>query len=795
MKNTFYLSVILLFTLKTASAQDAPRLVPAIDHAVYFDISPPLRDLPKTALLPADGSWKDGVVNNYVDPMNDAGTNLREGLTRYPGMQDKFGSLLTDTTIQNFDGMGNLGGYVPPDTHGDVGFSHYFQVINCSYSIYNKSGARIFGPAGNSTVWSGMPHNSNDGDAIVLFDELANRWLFSQFSLPNGSSTAPFYQMIAVSQTPDPTGSWYRWVYEFSSMPDYPKFGIWPDAYYMSTNNFGPGAAGWVGNGAYSYDRNAMLAGNPDAARISFNLSPGSDGFISLLPADCDGTFPALGTPNYFTYIRTNGTQRLGIYEFHSDWNTPANSTFGNLTYLNVTPFGTLGWGAGISQLGSPQKLETLGDRLMYRLQYRKFSGYSSMVLNHTVDAGSGKGGVRWYELRKTGSAWSIYQQATYAPDSHSRWMGSIAQDTAGTISMGYSVSSSTMYPGIRYTGRLKNDPINQMTIMEKTIVNGGGSQTGNWNGRSRWGDYSALSIDPAAPTTFWFTTEYYTTTSSSGWQTRIASYTYDNVFSSAASVTPAIICNSATSDSALLRAYGYGGSGNYTFSWTSIPPGFTSTLQNPKVKPPQTTRYAVATSDGTATRHDTTEMRIIDTPTAFAGNDTTVCWYISPIPVNGSATSYLRFLWGSTGDGTFTNPDSLITAYIPGIKDKTSGGTDLKLIVWPLAPCLDKATSMMHITLDPCTGIPENPVAGVTLSIQPNPVHDKVSFTVTGLKNQAVVTISGAEGRMMYSGTVDPSGKPSITTELNAVSWPKGLYLLKLQSDDKVTVARFIVQ
>jgi hypothetical protein len=171
------------------------------------------------------------------------------------------------------------------------------------------------------------------------------------------------------------------------------------------------------------------------------------------------------------------------------------------------------------------------------------------------------------------------------------------------------------------------------------------------------------------------------------------------------------------------------------------------------------------------------------------------VCWYISPIPVNGSATSYQRFLWGSTGDGTFTNPDSLITAYIPGIKDKTSGGTDLKLIVWPLAPCLNKATSMMHITLDPCTGIHENPVAGVTLAIQPNPVHDKLSFTVTGLKNQAVVTIAAPEGRLIYSGIIEPSGKQSNTTELNSASWPKGMYLLQLQSDEKITVTRFIVQ
>jgi hypothetical protein len=793
MRNAIFSLLLLVFTSNFVASQVKP-LIPCVDHAVYFDVSPPLRDMLRSPILQSDGSWKDGVVNNYVNLHGDSDMKPGEPAPYDPGLQDHFGNLLSDTTIQNFDGMGNIGGYVPPDTHGDVGLNHYFQVVNCSYSIYNKSGGRIFGPAGNSTVWSGMPHNSNDGDAIVLFDELANRWLFSQFSLPNGSSTAPFYQMIAVSQTPDPTGSWYRWVYEFSAMPDYPKFGIWPDAYYMSTNNFGTGGAGWIGNGAYSYDRTAMIAGDPNAQRISFNLPPGGDGFISLLPADCDGVFPAMGTPNYFTYIRTGGTQRLGVYEFHSDWGTPANSTFGNLNYLNVTPFTTLGWGSGIPQKGSPQLLETLGDRLMYRLQYRKFNGYGSMVLNHTVNAGSGKAGVRWYELRNTGTGWNIYQQATYAPDGHSRWMGSIAQDTAGTISMGYSVSSATIYPGIRYTGRLKNDPLNQMTINERTIVNGGGSQTGVWSGRSRWGDYSALSIDPAAPTTFWFTTEYYAATSSSSWITRIASYTYANVFSSAASATPGIIC-STMSDSAQLNAYGYGGSGNYTYSWTSIPPGFSSSISNPKVKPASTTIYIAAISDGTLTRHDTTEMRIVDAPTAFAGNDTVVCWYQSPIAINATATSYLRFLWGSTGDGSFTDPNSLTTAYIPGIHDKTSGGTDLKLIVWPLSPCLNKATDMMHITLDPCTGISEHPAGGLTLVVMPNPAHDNVRITASGFEKQASLTVISPDGRLIFSATLDSDGKEKVTEVVEVSSWPRGIYMAKLQSAGRITFARLVVQ
>jgi hypothetical protein len=790
MRNIICILLVLLTAAGVVSAQDSP-LVPKVDRPVYFDVSPPLCDILPAAIDISTSSWKDGEVKNIFDFDRDKDNDPARNLQADAALQDHFGSLLSDTTIRNFDGMG-AAGWVPPDTHGDVGYHHYFQVINCSYSIYNKSGAKILGPVASSSVWAGMPNNSNDGDAIVLYDEQSNRWLFSQFSLPNGSSTAPFYQMIAVSQTPDPTGSWYRYVYEFDAMPDYPKFGVWPDGYYMSSNNYG--GPGGLDNGAYAYDRTAMLAGNPEAQRISFTLNNANEGYPSLLPADCDGTFPPYGTPNYFTYINTAGGQRLGIYEFHADWSTPLNSTFENLSYLNVAPFSPLGWGNGIPQKDSPQFLETLGDRLMYRAQFRQFNGYASMVLNHSVNAGSGKGGVRWYELRNTGATWSIYQQATYAPDQHSRWMGSIAQDTAGTIALGYSVSSASMYPAIRYTGRFKTDPLNEMTMMEKTIVHGGGSQTGNFSGRSRWGDYSAMSIDPSNPTTFWFTSEYYASTSSSDFKTRIASFTFSNVFSSSASVKPGITCG-VNVDSAQLHADVYGGSGTYSYSWTSIPSGFTSGLQNPKVKPQQTTTYVVAVSDGTSTRHDTTELRIVEPPTAFAGNDTTVCWFVTPIPVNATATNYQRFLLGTTGDGKFTNPGSLITDYIPGIYDKTKGSVDLKLIVWPHAPCMQKATSIKHIILDPCTGMQEAARAEPVLNIQPNPAHESVLVTITGLKRPGVLTVTGMEGRVIFSCIVEPSGKYTVSKQLDVSSCSKGMFLLKLQSEEKSSVTRFIVQ
>ena len=777
-------------TVNCAFAQNQAQMKPVVDRPVYFDISPPLRDMLQEDLQEDHVTWKDGVVENYFEPENEFIEGDNQGVAD-PMVQRVNGYLPSDSTIQNFEGLPNVSGYVPPDTHGEVGLNYFFQTVNCSYAVYNKSGAKIFGPAANSSVWAGMPNNANSGDAIVIYDEQANRWLFSQFSLPNGSTTAPFYQMIAVSQTPDPTGSWYRYQYVFSSMPDYPKFGVWSDGYYMSSNNF---MGGWVGNGAFAFDRAAMLAGNPDAARISFNLNPGGEGFISLLPADCDGTFPAAGTPNYFTYIRTNGTQRLGILEFHADWANPSASTFGNTTYLPVNSFSGMN-GSGIPQLGTDKQLDPLGDRLMYRQQFRKFSGYSSMVLNHTVNSGSGVAGVRWYELRNTGTGWSIYQQSTYAPgDGHSRWEASIAQDTAGTISIGYNCSGPTIYPGIRYTGRLKNDPVNQMTMAEKFVIPGGGCQTGIWDGRCRWGDYSGISVDPSSPTTFWYTGEYYGSTSASNWQTRIGSFTFGNVFSSAASATPSMVCSSYN-DSIQLKSYAYGGTGTYTYSWSSIPAGFTSSVSSPKVKPALTTKYIAAVTSGTVTRHDTIEARVVMSPVVFAGNDTIVCWYTSPIPMNAAAVNYSKVAWGTVGDGAFTNPSSITTDYLPGIRDKQNGGVDVRLMVVPLPPCYGNVLKTKHITLDPCTGVSEPGAGNNVLTVHPNPASDKVSVSFPEVRNSARLTITSADGRQVFATGIEPDGKAARSIDVNISGFAAGIYIVRITGEGYSETARFVKQ
>jgi hypothetical protein len=782
-----FLFALILFTIVTGAYSQESPLKPQVDKPVYFDVSPPLRDMIMRTPAKADRSWKDGVIPNKFAPPDNR--NAQEGHPAFdPSIQKTFGYLQTDTTLQNFSGVGATGS-VPPDTHGDVSPLYYFQVVNTSYAIYNKSGVKVFGPVSNSTVWDGMPNNSNDGDAVVLYDENAQRWLFSQFSLPNYPS-GPFYQNIAISETSDPMGSWYRYQYSFSLMPDYPKFGVWGDGYYMSSNNFG--ASGFANGGAYGYDRTAMLAGNPSATRVSFTVSKTTmGGFCTLLPSDCDGTFPPTGTPAYFTYLQTS-SQYLRIYEFHADFATPTNSTFGNYVDLTVNSFSTFSYPpSGIQQKGTTIKLDPISDRLMYRAQYRVFNGYSSIVLNHTININN-KGAIRWYELRKNTGNWAIYQQSSYEPaDGNSRWMGSISIDTAGSIALGYSISSSSLYPGIRYTGRLKSDPLNQMTIAEKTIINGGGSQTGTWDGRSRWGDYSGMCVDPSCPTTFWYTQEYYSSTSDAGWVTRVGSFTFQNVFSTMVSATPPTVCSGTASQLNLLA---YGGSGNYTYDWSSIPTGFSSNIANPSVTPEDTTLYIAVTTDGTNTRHDTIQINVVPHPTAFAGNDTLVCNWITSIPVHGVVTDAKQIGWMTSGNGTFADPYSLNTTYTFGTADKNAGNVNLSLVAFAKPPCTGKATDQMHVVLDPCTGIPVQSNDKLSLSVNPNPTQGPVTLNISGLNEQGLLSLTGMDGKNYLSVQVEPSNG-AVEKKFDLAHFNKGVYIIKLKTSDQVLTEKLVIQ
>src|ERR1044071_7075042 len=444
----------------------------------------------------------------------------------------------------SFDGPSNGSGVAPPDPNGEVGPNHVVVMCNLSFQIFNKTGTSLFGPAANNTLWAGFGgpcQTQNSGDPVVLYDQLADRWLLSQFT-----SAAPYFNCIAVSQTSDPTGSYFRYaVSTGSNFPDYPKYGIWPDAYYISTREFAGGTS-FAGVGAYALNRAQVLAGNPNPQVISFLMPPtggGSNVGDGLLPADLDGTTPPpVGSPEYYLGSMDNNgpygapQDALNLYKFHADFTVPANSTFTLTNTLPTASFNSIlglcgGSRACIPQPNTTNKIDHLGyrQRPLHRLAYRNFGTHESLVTNQSVSAGTGPGGevsgIRWWELRSPNVTPVIFQEGTYAPgltDGIHRWMGSIAMDSAGNMALAYSAANGTLFPSVWYTGRQASSPLGVMDLGENSIITGTGSQTAGGN---RWGDYTALSIDPTDDLTFWYVNQYVPTTSGAGWRLRIGSF------------------------------------------------------------------------------------------------------------------------------------------------------------------------------------------------------------------------------------------------------------------------------
>ena len=713
------LPVFFLASVAAAAGAEEGSSKPIVIQPSYHDVSPPLRDM--VAAAPFETPTGQHIIPlRPTPPLPGAGAAPAEDRV----LQTLTLPLVGTINGLNFDGV-SANGLAPPDTNGSVGTTQYVQITNVEYAVYDKtSGNLLLGPAKIHTIWTGFggdcETSGDGGDPIAVFDKAAQRWVVSQLS-GNYNSWC-----MAVSQTSDATGSYYR--YAFSSggnLDDYPKLGVWPDAYYRATNTF-QNKSTFIGANACAFDRANMLTGGA-ANEICFQQS---SSVASLLPSDLDGsTPPPAGEPNFF--IELLSTSSLGLFKFHVDFTTPANSTFTGPTSIAVASYGeACGGGACIPQPpGDGTQLDSLGDRLMFRNAYRNLNGTEYLVVGHSVTAGSSTG-ARWYQITNPNGTPNVAQQGTFAPDSTYRWMGSIAMDQAGDIALGYSASSSSIHPAVRYTGRVPSDPSGMMES-EDSIIEGTGSQTG---GLSRWGDYSAISIDPSDDCTFFYTNEYLPSDGSFNWHTRVGSFK----FTSCGSTTPDFSLSASPFSQTVIQ----GRSATYTVTVTPLN-GYNKTVN-------------LSVSSGCPTG---STCSVSPSSVGPPYNSATLTVQTSSTTPGGTYSITIK---GT--DGTLTHTTSVsLTVVVPDFSI-SSNPTSTSVKRGGTATYTETLTSVNTfsgmVTLS-ASGCP----SGSTCSFSPNPVMvpsggtGKSTFTVATKSTTPIgtytITLTGTSGSLKHSITV----------------------------------------
>jgi hypothetical protein len=560
------------FTPRTLPLTQSSQVTPISRQAVGFAVSEAVRDLPATTLVKRDDVQESGESHEKnelnvaeIKSQTDESAKL-PSLDRALQAARPIESETPSAPSLTFDGLADadntalIGGTVAPsDQNLDVGPNDVIQTVNDAFRIWDKNGNPKTPPKLISSLFSklgGFCATLDRGDPVVLYDRMADRWFITQFAFTGGGTVPPFHQCVAVSQNGDPTGVYYT--YDFvtpgNEFPDYGKFGVWPDGYYMTVNQFTNGGP-FNGVGAYALDRRKMLVGDPSASFIYFNLNLAShpEGIFAMEPSDQDGLeVPPAGAPNVFAYLLSNefenppfNVDAIRMFDFHADFTTPANSTF---TERSESPVAVAAFdprsAPGRQDIKQPppalgsDSLDSIEYHLMYRLQYVNRGGVETLVSSTTVNV-SGvaptnrslyQAGVRYFQLQRStpGGPFLLYDNATFSPDAGNpaaglnRWLPSAAIDHMGNLAVSYSTSSPTVFPSIQYAGR----DFNALggLVGETTLFAGTAVQTGSSN---RWGDYQSLQVDPSDDCTFWTTNQYYNVHSAFNWRTRIGRFKF----------------------------------------------------------------------------------------------------------------------------------------------------------------------------------------------------------------------------------------------------------------------------
>jgi PKD repeat protein len=719
------------------TAQDQPVFPAIIKSGVYHGLSPALKTLPALT----DEEFQQLVIKGEQKALNKklkerhypyASTALPKGPD--PVWQQDMGKIMgIKAPALNVNGQASP--YYPSDANGAIGPDYYMQTINTVYTIYNKTtGAIVAGPTALNLLFSGVTGSEyNDGDPICLYDDQADRWVVAEFSI-SGSND---YMLIAVSATNDPTGQWHKYSFDVADTPDYEKFGIWRDGYYMGTNNS-------TGNDIYVFQRSQMLNGLT-AQMVGFNnpWRPTTiDGFMCVPPIDNDGALAPEGAPGLFITINDDaiagGADELWIYELSVNWTTPANSTFTRSQQVSVPAFDS-NFGANwdnIKQPNTTRELDAVPQVIMNVPKYRNFGSYQTIVCCHTVDVdNTDHAGIRWYELRRTTGTWTLRQSGTYAPDGNSRWMGSIALNGNGQIGLGYSVSSTTVYPGIRYCGQSTsayNAGTGTLDISEEVIQDATTSQTAY----NRWGDYSAISIDPSNDNTFWFTTQY-----GGSRQTKIAAFAFaPPALTAAFTGAPTSIC---TGGQVTFTDQSLGTPTSWSWSFPGGTPA-TSDIQNPVVTYSSPGTYSVTLTvgdgSGTNTLTRTDYITAADITANFTGTPTAVIVGNAVTFTDNTSCNPTSWSWSFPGGTPATS-----TSQNPVVTYNTVGTYSVTLVATN-ASGSDTETKANYIT-----------VSNTPLNYCSSQGNNYSYEWISRVAFNSFVNVSGASGYTDYTSLIAP--------------------------------------
>ena len=508
MKKAALLTLILFAFTRLSSQTIADNRDVQVIHCSYFGISKPLSEFKEMESLADENERKESEdrLNRPPQTFKYHAKDGKEYEEDPTVRQATSGTRPPLGPIVNW--LGQTGNAYPPDPTGAAGPNHYVQGVNSTFiSVYNKATGVQLRNINLGQLWS--PAVPNRGDVVVLYDKYADRWFLSQF----GNNGTTNFVYIALSTSPDPTGTYYTYTFNSIDFPDYEKFSIWDDGYYMTSNQ--------DTSRVFCFERDKMLLGNSSSRAIGVKFNKGTvSSFFIPLPADADGQLPPANTPLPFFSFYDNawggGVDAIKIWSMSVNW-VPATPTAVITTTPTVVPTSAfdasydISWN-DIPQHGTTQRLDGLGGVCMFRAQWRAWSGYNSVVLNFAVQVSASplQRGIRWCELRQDQitNQWSLYQEGTYSPDVLCRWNGSIAMDNNGSIGLCYAIcdSATSVSASLAFTGRLASDPLGTMTFAEKRVIIGSGAQTAN----NRFGDYSQTTIDPSDDYTFWHTGEYF---------------------------------------------------------------------------------------------------------------------------------------------------------------------------------------------------------------------------------------------------------------------------------------------